>query len=57
MLGVPKNTIAPRLKENTNFVTRTIDTLQKDFLNLIFKKLNLKLLLIQLHTYFLDLAL
>ena len=37
VLGVPKNTIAPRLKENTNFVTRTIKTLQKDFLDLIFK--------------------
>ena len=37
VLGVPKNSIAPRLKENTNFVTRTIKTLQKDFLDLIFK--------------------
>ena len=37
VLGVPKNSIAPRLKENTNFVTRTIKTLQKDFLELIFK--------------------
>ena len=37
VLGVPKNSIAPRLKENTGFVTRTIKTLQKDFLDLIFK--------------------
>tara|TARA_B100000900_G_scaffold333773_1_gene294943 strand:- start:810 stop:1214 length:405 start_codon:yes stop_codon:yes gene_type:complete len=37
VLGVPKNSIAPRLKENTNFVTRTIKTLQKDFLDLILK--------------------
>ena len=37
VLGVPENSIAPRLKENTNFVTRTIKTLQKDFLDLIFK--------------------
>ena len=37
VLGVPKNSIAPRLKENKNFVTRTIKTLQKEFLDLIFK--------------------
>ena len=37
VLGVPKNSIAPRLKENTNFVTGTIKTLQKEFLDLIFK--------------------
>ena len=37
VLGVPINSIAPRLKENTNFVTRTIKTLQKEFLDLIFK--------------------
>tara|TARA_B100000900_G_scaffold215424_1_gene182424 strand:+ start:553 stop:1026 length:474 start_codon:yes stop_codon:yes gene_type:complete len=37
VLGVPKDSIAPRLKENTNFVTRTIKTLQKEFLDLIFK--------------------
>lgn len=37
VLGVPKNSIAPRLKENTNFVTKTIKTLQKDFLELIFE--------------------
>ena len=37
VLGVPKNSIALRLKENTNFVTRTIKTLQKEFLDLIFK--------------------
>ena len=37
VLGVPKNSIAPRLKENTNFVTRTIKTLQKEFLDLIIK--------------------
>ena len=37
VLGVPKNSIAPRLKENTNFVTKTIKTLQKEFLDLIFK--------------------
>ena len=37
VLGVPKNSIAPRLKENTNFVTRTIKTLQKEFLDLISK--------------------
>ena len=37
VLGVPKNTIAPKLKENTNFVTRTVNILQKDFLDLIFK--------------------
>ena len=35
VLGVPKNSIALRLKENTNFVTRTIKTLQKEFLDLI----------------------
>ena len=39
VLGVPKNTIAPKLKENTNFVARTINTLQNDFLDLI---LNIK---------------
>ena len=32
VLGVPKNSIAPRLKENTNFVRVTIKTLQKEFL-------------------------
>jgi hypothetical protein len=37
VLGVPKNSIAPRLKENTNFVIRTIKTLQKEFLDLISK--------------------
>ena len=37
VLGVPKNSIAPRLEENTNFVTKTIKTLQKEFLDLIFK--------------------
>ena len=37
VLGVPKNSIAPRLKENTNFVTRTIKTLQKEFSDLTFK--------------------
>ena len=37
VLGVPKNSIAPRLKENTNFVASTIKNLQKDFLDLIFK--------------------
>tara|TARA_B100000073_G_scaffold340154_1_gene339582 strand:- start:387 stop:860 length:474 start_codon:yes stop_codon:yes gene_type:complete len=37
VLGVPKNSIAPRLKENTNFVTRNIKNLQKEFLDLIFK--------------------
>ena len=37
VLGVPKNSIAPRLKENTNFVTKTIKTLQKEFLDLTFK--------------------
>ena len=37
VLGVSKNSIAPRLKENTNFVIRTIKTLQKEFLDLIFK--------------------
>jgi hypothetical protein len=37
VLGVPKNSIAPRLKENTKFVTETIKTLQKEFLYLIFK--------------------
>ena len=37
VLGVPKNSIAPRLKENTKFVTRTIKDLQKEFLDLIFK--------------------
>ena len=37
VLGVPKNSIAPRLKENTIFVTRTIQTLEKEFLDLIFK--------------------
>ena len=37
VLGVPKNSIAPRLKENTNFVTRTVKILQKEFLDLTFK--------------------
>ena len=37
VLGVPKNSIAPRLKENTNFVIRTIKNLQKEFLDLISK--------------------
>ena len=37
VLGVPKNSIAPRLKENTIFVTRTIQTLKKEFSDLIFK--------------------
>ena len=37
VLGVPKNSIAPKLKENSNFVAMTIKTLQKDFLDLIFK--------------------
>ena len=37
VLGVPKNSIAPRLKENTNFVTKTIKNLQKDFLELVYK--------------------
>ena len=37
VLGVPKNSIAPRLKENTNFVTKTIKALQKEFLDLIHK--------------------
>ena len=37
VLGVPKNSIAPRLKENTIFVTRTLKTLEKEFLDLIFK--------------------
>ncbi len=32
VLGIPKNSIAPRLKENTNFVRVTIKTLQKEFL-------------------------
>ena len=36
VLGVPKNSIAPRLKENTNFVAGTIKNLQKEFLDLIF---------------------
>ncbi|MFL3005424.1 MAG: hypothetical protein ACJZ1R_04580 [Candidatus Neomarinimicrobiota bacterium] len=37
VLGVPKNSIAPRLKENTIFVTRTLKTLEKEFLDLILK--------------------
>ena len=37
VLGVPKNSIAPRLKENTKFVAITIKTLQKEFLDLICK--------------------
>tara|TARA_S200000501_G_scaffold50104_1_gene40224 strand:+ start:900 stop:1373 length:474 start_codon:yes stop_codon:yes gene_type:complete len=37
VLGVPKNSIAPRLKEDSNFVIGTIITLQKEFLNLILK--------------------
>ena len=37
VLGVPKNSIAPRLKENSNFVIGTIKILQEDFLNLILK--------------------
>ena len=35
VLGVPKSSIAPRLKENTNFVRATIKTLQKEFLVII----------------------
>ena len=34
VLGVPKNSIAPRLKENSNFVIGTIKNLQEEFLNL-----------------------
>jgi len=34
VLGVPKNSIAPRLKENSKFVIGTIKNLQKEFLNL-----------------------
>ena len=37
VLGVPKNSIAPRLKENTIFVTRTLKTLENEFLDLIYK--------------------
>ena len=35
VLGVPKSSIAPRLRENTNFVRATIKTLQKEFLVII----------------------
>lgn len=38
VLGVPKNSIAPRLRENPNFVIVTINVLQKEFLYLILKK-------------------
>jgi len=34
VLGVPQNSIAPRLKENSKFVIGTIKNLQKEFLNL-----------------------
>ena len=37
VLGVPKNSIAPRLKENSKFVIGTIKNLQEEFLNLILK--------------------
>ena len=37
VLGVPKNSIAPRLKENSNFVIGTIKNLQEEFLNLTLK--------------------
>ena len=38
VLGVPKNSIAPRLRENPNFVNGTINVLQKEFFYLILKK-------------------
>ena len=37
VLGVPKNSIGPRLKENSNFVIETIKNLQEEFLILILK--------------------
>ena len=37
VLGVPKDSIAPRLKENSNFVIGTIKNLQEEFLNLTLK--------------------
>ena len=38
VLGVPKNSIAPRLKENSNFVIGTIKVLEEEFLRLILKR-------------------
>ena len=37
-LGVPKNKIAPRLNEDRDLVLKTINDLQKEFLNEILKK-------------------
>ena len=37
VLGVPKNSIAPKLKEDSDFVVETISVLQKEFLKLIMK--------------------
>ena len=38
VLGVPKNSIAPRLKENSNFVIGTIKVLEEEFLRLILNR-------------------
>ena len=38
VLGVPKNKIAPRLNEDRDLVLKTINDLQKEFLNEILKK-------------------
>ena len=37
VLGVPKNSIAPKLNEDSDFVLETISVLQKEFLKLIIK--------------------
>ena len=37
VLGVPKNSIAPKLNEDSDFVVETISALQKEFLKLIMK--------------------
>ena len=37
VLGVPKNSIAPKLNEDSDFVVETISVLQKEFLKLIMK--------------------
>ena len=37
VLGVPKNSIAPKLNEDSDFVVKTISVLQEEFLKLIMK--------------------
>jgi len=39
VLGISKNNIGPKLKEDSSFVISTIDGLQEEFLNLISEKL------------------